>query len=98
MTETQLMIRRLPVKYPFLLLAILWGAFLVRNDTEHRAFGQAQPSLQSTTGLETGQVAEAREKLGRIRPTSISQASRISGITPADIALLMVYLENRKGR
>ncbi len=42
--------------------------------------------------------AEAREKLNRIRPVSISQASRISGITPADIALLMVYLENRKAR
>jgi tRNA uridine 5-carboxymethylaminomethyl modification enzyme len=36
--------------------------------------------------------AEAKEKLTRIRPTSLAQASRISGITPADVALLMVYL------
>ncbi len=36
---------------------------------------------------------EAREKLGRIRPASLDQASRISGITPADIALVMAYLE-----
>ncbi|MGE3409607.1 MAG: FAD-dependent oxidoreductase [Pirellulales bacterium] len=36
---------------------------------------------------------EAREKLARVRPTSLSQASRISGITPADVALLIVYLE-----
>ncbi len=36
---------------------------------------------------------EAREKLGRIRPLSIAQASRISGITPADLALLMVHLD-----
>ena len=36
---------------------------------------------------------EAREKLSRFRPTSIDQASRISGITPADIALLMVHLD-----
>jgi tRNA uridine 5-carboxymethylaminomethyl modification enzyme len=39
--------------------------------------------------------AEAREKLGRIRPVDLSQASRISGITPADIALLMVHLEGK---
>jgi tRNA uridine 5-carboxymethylaminomethyl modification enzyme len=35
---------------------------------------------------------EAREKLLQIRPTSLAQASRISGITPADIALVMAYL------
>jgi tRNA uridine 5-carboxymethylaminomethyl modification enzyme len=39
--------------------------------------------------------AEAREKLTRIHPTNLSQASRISGITPADIALLMVYLDGK---
>jgi len=39
--------------------------------------------------------AEAREKLGRIQPANLSQASRISGITPADIALLMVHLEGK---
>jgi tRNA uridine 5-carboxymethylaminomethyl modification enzyme len=36
--------------------------------------------------------AEARQKLSRIRPRDLSQASRISGITPADIALLIVHL------
>jgi tRNA uridine 5-carboxymethylaminomethyl modification enzyme len=35
---------------------------------------------------------EAREKLRKIRPTSLGQASRISGITPADVALLMIHL------
>jgi len=39
--------------------------------------------------------AEAREKLSRVRPTNLAQASRISGITPADIALLMVHLEGK---
>ena len=39
---------------------------------------------------------EAREKLGQIRPRSFGQASRISGVSPADIAALMVYLENNK--
>ena len=42
--------------------------------------------------------AEARQKLARIRPTSLDQASRISGITPADIALLMALLEHRADR
>ena len=35
---------------------------------------------------------EAREKLARIRPASLGQASRISGITPADLAVLLFYL------
>ncbi|MEX2139214.1 MAG: tRNA uridine-5-carboxymethylaminomethyl(34) synthesis enzyme MnmG [Pirellulales bacterium] len=39
--------------------------------------------------------AEAREKLLRVRPVSVAQASRISGITPADIALLMIHLDGR---
>ena len=38
---------------------------------------------------------EARQKLSTIRPATIAQASRISGITPADMALVTAYLQNR---
>jgi tRNA uridine 5-carboxymethylaminomethyl modification enzyme len=38
---------------------------------------------------------EAREKLTRVRPVTLAQASRISGITPADVALVMAHLEGR---
>ena len=36
---------------------------------------------------------EARERLNRLKPTTVGQASRVSGITPADIAILMFYLK-----
>ena len=36
---------------------------------------------------------EARQKLQEIRPTSLGQASRVSGVSPADVAVLMVYLK-----
>ena len=44
----------------------------------------------------TGLRLESRQKLNRIRPDNFGQASRISGVSPADIAALMVFLENRR--
>jgi tRNA uridine 5-carboxymethylaminomethyl modification enzyme len=41
-----------------------------------------------------GIATEAKQKLSKIRPISIGQASRISGVTPADISILLVYLEH----
>ena len=41
-------------------------------------------------------ASEAREKLKKIRPENISQATRISGVNPSDISILLVYLEGRK--
>ena len=46
----------------------------------------------------TGLRNEAKQKLNAIKPASVGQASRISGVSPADISVLLVYLEhyNRK--
>ena len=41
-------------------------------------------------------ASEALQKLKEIKPTSIGQASRISGVNPADISILMVYLKKEK--
>ena len=39
---------------------------------------------------------EARQKLDRQRPASLGQASRIPGVSPGDVTVLMIYLEKRK--
>ncbi|ANU26905.1 tRNA uridine-5-carboxymethylaminomethyl(34) synthesis enzyme MnmG [Planococcus versutus] len=44
----------------------------------------------------SGIASEARAKLAEVRPLSIAQASRISGVNPADISILLVYIEQGK--
>ena len=44
----------------------------------------------------SGLRLEARQKLNKIRPENLGQAGRISGVSPADIAVLMVYISSRK--
>ncbi len=47
-------------------------------------------------GTVTGLRIEARQKLQKIRPISFGQASRISGVSPADIGALMIFIENHR--
>lgn len=48
-------------------------------------------------GAVTGLRREAAEKCGKIRPHSLGQASRISGVSPADIAVLIIWLDKKEG-
>ena len=41
----------------------------------------------------SGIATEAKQKMKEVRPLSIAQASRISGVNPADISILLVYIE-----
>jgi tRNA uridine 5-carboxymethylaminomethyl modification enzyme len=55
---------------------------------------ESKPIPQHFNYLAVPQLrTEAKEKLDRIRPVSLGQASRISGICPADLAVLLFYLD-----
>ena len=41
---------------------------------------------------------EARQKLNKIKPKNLGQASRISGVSPADVQILIVYLAQRRSK
>jgi len=45
-----------------------------------------------------GLLTESRHKLKQVRPVSVGQASRISGVTQADLSIIMIWLEAQKGR
>jgi tRNA uridine 5-carboxymethylaminomethyl modification enzyme len=67
-------------------------------DQVERFAGLEQKSVPADLDYDaiTGLGAEVRQKLKQVRPVSLGQASRISGVTPAAISLLLVALEKRK--
>ena len=78
-----------------------YAGYVARQQTEverqHRLASKRIPASFDYAAL--GQMRhEAREKLLRVRPVDLAQASRISGITPADVGLLMAHLENPRGK
>ena len=52
-------------------------------------------TLLNDNGIVTPKTIAAIQKLKEFRPVSIGQASRISGVSPADISVLLVYLGGR---
>jgi tRNA uridine 5-carboxymethylaminomethyl modification enzyme len=73
-----------------------YAGYLAREDTDiarQRRLAERRIPGDFDFGSLHHLRAEAREKLSRIRPLNLSQASRISGITPADLAVLMVHLD-----
>ena len=79
-------------------IQIKYAGYLARQEKQVAEFRQAE-SRQLPGDMDYNAIAglrlEARQKLSDIRPMSIGQASRISGVSPADIAVLLIYLEQR---
>lgn len=77
-------------------LEVKYEGFIKRQLTEIARFEKIEkikvPETIDYTKIH-GLSSEIREKLGRIRPVTLGQASRISGVTPAAVSILMVYLD-----
>ena len=76
------------------------GYIKLEHDRVERFRRLEHKRLPETIDYESirGLRLEARQKLGERRPGSVGQASRISGVSPADIQVLLVWLEQHKGR
>jgi len=78
---------------------VKYAGYLARQDVDI-ARARRLASRRIPDGFDFARLShlrtEAREKLARVRPRDLAQASRISGITPADVATLMVHLESER--
>ena len=80
-------------------IQIKYAGYLARQEKQVQVFLQEESrKLPPDIDYEkiNGLRLEARQKLSEIRPVSIGQAGRISGVSPADIAVLLIYLEQNK--
>lgn len=80
-------------------IQVKYDGYISRQlDQVERLAGLEQKSVPADLDYDavTGLGAEVRQKLKQVRPVSLGQASRISGVTPAAISLLLVALEKRK--
>ncbi len=80
-------------------IQLKYAGYIARQKKQVAEFQKAETRLlpadvdyMTITGLRV----EAREKLNQIRPLSVGQASRISGVSPADVAVLLIWLEQNK--
>ncbi len=79
-------------------IQLKYAGYLARQEKQVAEFKKEEARLLPPD-LDYGSIAglrlEARQKLSEIRPMSIGQAGRISGVSPADIAVLLIYMEQR---
>jgi tRNA uridine 5-carboxymethylaminomethyl modification enzyme len=72
-----------------------YEGYLKRQQEQVRQFEQSE-SMEIPVGFEFHKLKslsnEGKEKLQRVKPRSIGQAARISGVTPADVSVLMISL------
>ena len=82
-------------------IRVKYSGFIKRQEIqierESSKFGKSIPDDLDYASITTLRM-EAREKLARVRPATIGQASRIGGVTPADISSLLVHLEVNRRR
>ena len=79
-------------------IQIKYAGYLERQEKQVAEFKKEESRLLPEDidyNAIAGLRLEARDKLSAIRPLSIGQAGRISGVSPADIAVLLIYLEQR---
>ncbi len=80
-------------------IQLKYEGYLARQEKQVEEFRKEESRLLPE-GLDYNAIAglrlEARQKLDQIRPVSLGQAGRISGVSPADIGVLLIYLEQRK--
>ena len=79
-------------------ISLKYEGYIQRQDRQLAEFRRLEehplPPELDYSSLQ-GLRLEARQKLSQIRPLNLGQASRISGVSPADVAALMVYLEKK---
>ena len=80
-------------------IQLKYEGYLARQEKQVEEFRKEESRLLPED-LDYNAIAglrlEARQKLDQIRPVSLGQAGRISGVSPADIGVLLIYLEQRK--
>ena len=80
-------------------IQVKYAGYLARQEKQVEAFRKEESRLlpaEIDYAAIQGLRLEARQKLAEIRPMSIGQAGRISGVSPADIAVLLIWLEQNK--
>jgi len=80
-------------------IQIKYAGYLARQEKQVEEFKKEESRrLPEKVDYESiqGLRLEARQKLAQIRPMSIGQASRISGVSPSDVAVLLIWLEQNK--